>query len=129
MASNDRLMNKQAGVTLGGMMFFLMLLTFAAYIAARVVPAYMDYWMVRSTLEQIASQADVGDRSNEQIRDQLMKQLRLNNVTVVDRSDLSIERIPGGVYLSVPMASKKPFMGPLHLCMEFQAEARSTGGR
>lgn len=119
---------KQSGVTLGGMVFFLLLLSLAAYTAVRVVPAYMDYWLVEQTLDNLAAQPSVTAESDERIREHFAKQLELNDITLVDRSDLYIERLPGGVRLSATFSAKKPFFGPLNLCLDFQAEARSGAG-
>lgn len=119
---------KQSGVTLGGMVFFLLLVSLAAYTAVRVVPTYMDYWLVEQALENLAAQPNVAADSDEQIREHFAKQLSLNNITLADRSDLYIERVPSGVRLSATFSAKKPFMGPLNLCLDFQAEASSGAG-
>jgi hypothetical protein len=118
-------MKQQRGVTLGGMMFFMLLMILAAYMAARIVPAYMDYLLVDKTLSGIATQAGLQDSSDESIRTQFAKQLRLNNITVVGRDDLMVERIPGGVHLSTAFTVKRPFFGSVSFCMDFQSDATS----
>jgi len=118
-------MKRQTGVTLSGMMFFMLLLIMAAYTASRIVPGYMDYWVVGRALDHLAAQPDIQKSSDESIRAQFAKQLSLNNVTQVNRTDLLIERIPGGVKLSAALSAKHPFIGPVSLCLDFQAEASS----
>jgi len=44
-------------------------------------------------------------------------------VKVVTQDDLVIEQVPGGVRLSTSFSVKEHFMGPVNLCMDFQAEA------
>ena len=121
-------MNKQTGVTLGGMMIFLFLMGLAAYSATRVIPAYMDYWLVQRTLDQLVRQDNLANGDDEHIREQFAKHLSLNNITLVKRSDLLIERIPSGVRLSATFSTKRPYMGSVNLCLDFQAEASSGGG-
>ncbi|MDO9225882.1 MAG: DUF4845 domain-containing protein [Pseudomonadota bacterium] len=118
-------MKRQIGATLGGMIFFLLLLSLAAYTASRVIPAYMDYWLVQRALVKLVAQANPQGQDDEQLREQFTKQLSLNNITLAKRSDLYIERIPTGVRLTVTFSAKRPFLGPVHLCMDFQAEAQS----
>lgn len=118
-------MKRHFGTTLSGMIFFLLLLILAAYTASRVIPAYMDYWLVQRTLDNLVAQASPQVQADEQLREQFAKQLSLNNITLAKRSDLYIERIPTGVRLTVTFSAKRPFLGPVHLCMDFQAEASS----
>lgn len=121
-------MNKQSGVTLGGMIIFLFFMGLLAYTATRVLPAYMDFWLVQRTLDQLVKQDKLADSNDERIREQFSKHLSLNNITLVTRSDLLIERIPSGVRLSATFSTKRPYMGPVSLCLDFQAEASGGAG-
>jgi hypothetical protein len=121
-------MNRQSGVTLGGMIFFLLLLGLAAYTATRVIPAYMDYWLVQRALDELVAQPNLQDTADDRIREQFAKKLSLDNITLATRSDLYIERIPAGMRLTASFSAKRPFLGPVNLCMDFQAEA-SSGAR
>ena len=118
-------MKHQRGVTLGGVFFFMMLVGFAAYSAARVLPAYMDYWVVEKVMRNIVEQPNIQDMKEGELRLKFARELNLNNVKVVTYDDLVIDQIPGGLRLSISFSVKKPFMGPVNLCMDFQAEANS----
>lgn len=118
-------MKRQSGATLGGLIIFMMLLSLAAYSAFRIVPAYMDYWLVGRALDKLVALPSIQSRSDEDIRAEFAKQLSFNNVTLAKRSDLLIERIPDGVRLSANFSAKSPFLGSVNLCMDFQAEASS----
>lgn len=116
-------MIKQRGVTLGGLLIFLVLASFFAYAGSRILPVYMDYWLVKRELQNLAVQPNVQNITDESIREQFAKQLHFNRITLATRSDLLIERIHSGVRLSAALSAKRPFIGPVNLCMEFQAEA------
>lgn len=118
-------MKRQTGATLGGLMFFMLLLSLAVYSAFRIVPAYMDYWLVGRALDKLVELPSIQSSSDEDIRAEFAKQLNFNNVTLAKRSDLFIERVPGGVRLSANFSVKSPFLGPVNLCMDFQAAASS----
>ncbi|MDP2433022.1 MAG: DUF4845 domain-containing protein [Pseudomonadota bacterium] len=120
-------MKRQSGATLSGLVFFLMLLGLAVYSAYRIVPAYMDYWLVGRVLDTLVAQPSLKNGSDESIRAQFAKQLNFNNITLANRSDLLIERPGGGLVLSAAFSVKRPFFGPINLCLEFQAEASSGG--
>jgi len=115
-------MKRQRGFTLGGVFFLMMLLGFAAYAAARVLPAYMDYWVIKKIMRNVVDQPNVNDLKESDLRLKYAKELNLNNVKVVTPDDLVIEQVPGGVRLSANFSVKEHFMGPVNLCMDFQAE-------
>ena len=123
-------MKRQTGFTLSGLIFFLLLLVLALYTAMRIAPIYVDYWVVNRALSDLAAQPNLQDSDDDSIRTLFGKQLSLNNVTRVTRSDLLIERLPGRVKLSTAITAKRPFLGPISLCLDFQAEAnaKSTAG-
>lgn len=119
-------MKHQRGVTLGGVFFFMMLIGFAAYAAARVLPAYMDYWVVKKVMRNVLDQPNLLDIKESELRLKFTKEMSLNNVKVVTADDLVIDQIPGGLRLSTGFSVKKPFMGPVNLCMDFLAEEVSS---
>ena len=119
---------QQTGFTLSGMMMFLLVMVLALYTASRIVPSYMDYWVVDKTLKNLVALPDIQNSSDTSIRDQFDKQLSVNNITQITRDDLSIERKSGGIRLSVEFSAKKPFLGRMSLCLDFQSAAHSGGG-
>jgi hypothetical protein len=120
-------MRNQQGITLGGMILFLMLMILAFYAASRIVPTYADYWLVGRALDTVLAQPNIQSSSDEGIREQFDKQLHFNNVTAATRSDLLIEHVPMGLHLSVTISAKRPFIGPVSFCMDFVAEAGAAG--
>ncbi|OYY92755.1 MAG: hypothetical protein B7Y41_14330 [Hydrogenophilales bacterium 28-61-23] len=119
------LIKRQRGITLGGVFMFMIFVGFGAYVAARVLPAYFDYWTVQRIMKNILEQPDIGDIKESAIRAKFLKELQLNNMKTVSEDDLQVEWIPNGVRLSVEFSMKQPFMGPVSLCMDFKAEATS----
>lgn len=116
-------MKNQRGFTLGGVFFFMILVGFFIYAAARILPAYMDYWVVKKVLTNTLTQPDAANLKERDIRTKFTKEMSLNNVQVVSADDLVFEPIANGMKVSVEFSVKKPFMGPVNLCMDFHAEA------
>ena len=117
---------QQRGITLSGVMFFMILVGFSAYSAARVLPGYFDYWSVQRIMKNVVEQPNIQDSKERDIRAKFVKELQINNIETVNSEDLLVEWIPNGVRLSVDFSVKKPFMGPVSLCLDFQAEAASN---
>lgn len=118
-------MKRQRGITLGGVFFFMMLVGFGAYIAARVLPGYFDYWAVQRIMKNVLEMPDIKDAKESAIRTKFNKELQINNMKTVTNDDLIVEWVPNGLRLSVAFSIKQPFMGPVSLCLDFQAEATS----
>lgn len=118
-------MKNQRGITLGGMMMFMLLVIFFVYAAARVVPAYIDYWTIQKIMRNVLDQPELMNIKEGELRTKFAKELLLNNIKVVTVNDLEIDQIPGGIRLSTSFSVKQPFMGPVNLCMDFLAEASS----
>lgn len=116
---------RQRGMTLGGVMFLMFLMGFVAYAGFRVVPAYMDYWLVEKVLKNTLDDPDILKQKDRAIRDSLARAFSLNNIKVVQADEVEIERTESRVDLSVGFSIRQPFMGPINLCMEFQARAAS----
>jgi Tfp pilus assembly protein PilX len=118
-------LKRQRGITLGGVFVFMMVMGFAAYIAARVLPGYMDYWTVQRIMKNVLEMPDVNNAKESAIRAKFNKELQINNMKTVSNDDLIVEWVPNGVRLSVSFSMKQPFMGPVSLSLDFQAEATS----
>ena len=118
-------MKYQRGVTLGGMLMFMILIGFGVYAAARVLPAYMDFWVIKKIMHNVVDQPELTSLKERDLRLKFQKELALNNVKVISGDDLIIDQIPGGIRLSASFSSKQPFIGPVSLCMDFQAEVSS----
>ena len=120
------LIKRQRGITLGGVMMFMMFIGFGAYVAARILPGYFDYWTVQRIMKNVLQQPDIVEAKEKAIRAKFEKELQMNNMKSVTGEDLSIDWIPNGVRLSVDFSMKQPFMGPVSFCMDFHAEATSN---
>ncbi len=118
-------MKYQRGVTLGGVFIFMMLIGFAAYSAARILPAFMDYWVIKKVMRNVLDQPNLLEIKESELRLKFAKEMSLNNVKVVTADDLIIDQIPGGLRLTTGFSVKTPFMGQVNLCMDFRAEEAS----
>lgn len=114
-------MKTQRGVTLIGLIFFLFLGTIVALLAFRVVPFYVDYFTMRSMLQNLASEKrDARDR--ELMQDFEMR-ANANYLNAYRAKDLEINRDQGVLTLSVVMTDKKPLGAGISLLMELEAKA------
>jgi hypothetical protein len=60
-------MKRQSGISMIGFIIILIIAAFFAYTAMKLVPAYMDYFSVSKALNTVATQAQSGDMSAEEL--------------------------------------------------------------
>ncbi|HNQ04135.1 MAG TPA: DUF4845 domain-containing protein [Thiobacillaceae bacterium] len=118
-------MRKQLGMSLGGLLLLLLLIIFMVYAAARIVPAYMDYWALEHIMENALQSLGDERLTPQTIRSRFVKELNLNNIKTVTGADLVIEPTQAGYKLTAEYSVKEPFWREIHLCMDFKAERES----
>jgi hypothetical protein len=117
-------MKTEKGVTLIGLMFFLALGTIVALIGFRVVPFYIDYFTMRSMLQNLATEKrDAPDRD---LRRDFDMRANTNYLIGYTAKNLDISRDKGRLTLSVDMSDRKPLVGGVSLLMELTAEASAV---
>ena len=114
-------MNGQKGFTLLTLMFLLMLFGFAALVAMKTVPTYIDYFAVKKSLENILENGT--DQTPLELRETFAKRMDVNSIYTIKGSELEISRDNGMLTLSVPVSSKKPFAGGISISVDLVASA------
>ncbi|MFA5081379.1 MAG: DUF4845 domain-containing protein [Hydrogenophilaceae bacterium] len=114
-------MYRQKGFTLLTLIFLLALAVFAALVAMKTVPTYIDYFAVTKSLENILAQGT--DQSAFEMRQTFERRLDVNSIYNVKSKDLEISKDNGMLTLSVPISSKKPFAGGISISVDLVATA------
>ncbi|MFZ5485247.1 MAG: DUF4845 domain-containing protein [Pseudomonadota bacterium] len=113
-------MRKQGGFTLMTLIFLLALASFFALIGFKVAPAYMKYFAVKNSLQNILKED--GGRTNEELRRTFAARMDVNYVQDIEPSDLEISRDDGMLTLSVPINSKEHIAGGVSVAIDLVAE-------
>ncbi len=113
----------QRGFTFFGLMLFSAFLLFAGYTAMRLMPAYMDYWMVQRAVVDLAANPELVGEGDSQYRDAFEKRMRLNNIDTVNRRALVVEKTKEGVRLSAAWTVRTHYIRQINLCLDFRAES------
>jgi hypothetical protein len=116
----------QRGLTMTGLLFFALLLGFVAYTASRLLPAYLDYWAVKKALVDMSRDPSLSGAGLAAYRDAFDKRLYVSNITDVGRKDLEMEKRKDGVRLMASWTVRKPFIGPVNLCLDFKADSATV---
>ena len=111
-------MQKQRGVSLMGLIITLGILGFLGVMAAKLMPAYIDYFSVKkmfSTMEQ-AGDLKLGVR---EIRKSFDTRNAIENVQAVKGDDLEITKEGGETIVTASWSVKIPMVSNVSACLDF----------
>ena len=111
--------NKQRGVTLSGLVIWCVILIFLAIGGMKVVPAYVEAQTIKGILKTVAKDPDMQEAAPKDIREAYGKRAMMNNITVIDASDIEIHKVGRSLKLSVGYSKKIELVGNASLLLEF----------
>ena len=121
--------SKQAGVTLIGFLFIMIIVGFFAYMAMKLLPSYSEYMGVTKSMKQIATEGTAGKSLND-IRRELMFKMSFQYVddATVRPANITIQRDPnGGNQLNVTYDKQIPFIYNIDFLLHFDKSVPLQG--
>lgn len=109
----------QAGLSLAGFMFVIVIVGLVAVLAMKVVPTVLEYRAVKNAVAK-ASQAE----SPAAIKESFEKQRTTSYIDSVSAGDLEIVKTATGFDVSVAYEKRIPLVGPASLVLDYQASSR-----
>jgi len=110
----------QAGLSLAGFMFVIVIVALLAVLAMQVVPSVVEYSAIKKAL---VSAANSGSTPRE-IRDAFDRQRTTTYIESVTGRDLEIEKTESGYDVSVAYQKTIPLVGPASLVLDYEASNR-----
>lgn len=114
---------KQRGISLLGMLFFSALLVIVALFAMQIVPAYAEFISVKKVLRNM-KQDPLASMTPKEIKDAFDKRASLEYISVIDGSDVHVERSEDGeTVVAVEYQVVKPIAANISVLMDFSARS------
>jgi len=112
-------MLKQRGLSLWGVIFGLGLLGFVGVSAAKLLPAYSEYYSVKKIFNQMEASGSLPAMSVRDIRREYEKRNAIEDVKSVRGDDIEVTKAGGETVLSASWSAKVPMAGNLNACVDF----------
>jgi len=112
----------QRGLSPLSMLFLLGCIGFVAFIAIRIVPIYMADWTVKAAIEGLAMEPNVMQRTPVDLRSTLSKRFNINDIDVIQPSDVHISKDNGRLVVGVEYEVRKPLIGNIDVVVKFSHE-------
>ena len=109
---------RQRGMTVIGMLLLLIVIAFVALIAMKVVPMYIQYFTVKSTIESVRKEPQIAQMSPTDIQNAIQKRFDIGYVDNITARDLKIRNDRGGRVLDLVYQDKRALFYGLSVVLE-----------
>jgi hypothetical protein len=114
---------KQQGMSLIGFLMVLSLLGFFAFLGMRLFPVYTEYRSVKSDMEGMVNEPNVGQMSPAQVKDRLFRRFYISYVENVKQEHVTFDR-NNGYNMTVKYEVRKPLMYNLDFVAKFEHKVK-----
>lgn len=113
----------QAGITLTGLIFALVVVGLIAALAMKVVPTAIEY----SSIKKATQFAKSSGKTVREIQESFDKQSTVNYFDAISGKDLIITKVGDEIEVSFSYQKKIPLFGPASLLLEYQGTTAKDG--
>lgn len=111
--------NKQRGMSVVTLALLLVLIGFAALVALKLAPIYIEGFKVEASLESLKNQPDVAAKTGPEIERLLLNRLDINDVDNVHHENIEIKRLERGVTVRVKYEVREEMFGNVDVVVKF----------
>ena len=115
--------SKQRGVSISGLLVWLVLLIFAAIFTMKLVPAYIEYAQINKIFNTIAHDPELQGGTIKNVRESYSKRAMIDNVSVLAADDIEIAKGASGISLSASYQVKIPLVANISLLLDFTSSS------
>ncbi|NVJ66220.1 MAG: DUF4845 domain-containing protein [Gammaproteobacteria bacterium] len=113
--------NKVTGVTAAGWLIIVMVVLFFIYLAIKLIPVYMEYGSIKSSMTSLYEQR-VGNQTPGEIKKLFQRRLDVNDIEIIKGSDAVVTATPQGKVIVVEYEKKVHLFGNVSALVEFKNE-------
>ena len=111
--------NRQRGFSFSGFLVFAVIFIFAAIGGMKLIPAYIQDARIKSIFNTIVHDPEMRSASVKDIRESFSKRAMMDNITIIQPSDVEIDKSDGGISLGASYSVKIPLAATATLVLEF----------
>lgn len=118
---------RQAGMSILGMLVIAMMVGFFVMCAIRMSPPFFEYLSVRKIVESIASEHGADKFSVSDIRRRISNQFNTNQIYELKPKEVEVYRRDGKTYIDANYEVRIPIMGRIDAVLKFDDLTYVTG--
>jgi len=110
---------KQTGLSLGGLLFGGMILIFAALLAMKLAPSYIEYFNAKKAIYSIANENP--DASVLDVRKSFDARATIDDITSIRAADIEVTKDRGLLVISFAYRKEIRLFSNVSICIDFAA--------
>ncbi len=115
--------DRTSGFTMRAFLAVLVFVVFLAAVLMRLVPVYLEYFGVKSSLERLSTEQGLTKASTRRIKDRLLRQFDINNIENVGRDDIEVVKEGGRRTVVVEYEVRRPLLANIDMVVHFREQA------
>jgi hypothetical protein len=119
--------SRQSGLTLIGFLFVLLIAGFFAYMAMKLVPAYMSYFSLSKAMTQVSTESVDGKTQNDIRRDFMFKLSFQYADELIKPQNITFVRKQGGTDMQVVYDQRIHFVYNIDFLLHFEKTVTLKG--
>lgn len=109
----------QTGLGLFTLIIWLMLGAFVVVSVAKVIPAYVEYFAIKRTFQDMAKDQQLAGAQRADIRLSFQHHAEIDDITSIGPGDIQIDQQGGQLHLSASYQVQKPIAGNMGIYLDF----------
>lgn len=109
---------RQRGMTVIGMLLLIIVIAFIALIGMKVVPMYIQYYSIKSTVESIRKEPQLAQMSTQDIHNGIQKRFDIGYVENVKASDLKVRNDRSGRVIDLVYQDEREVFNKLFVVLK-----------
>ena len=116
-------LRKQKGLSISGLMFWVVILILIAILGMKVAPAYIENSAIEKVFNAIVNDASLQNATAGQIRQSYNKRPQIDRIDVITAKDIVINKEKGKTQLSVNYTVLIPLFSNISLHIDFEPKS------
>lgn len=115
---------RQKGIGFIGLAFVVIVVGALLLLGFRLLPAYLQFYTVKSALNEITHNPELKNASLQEIRSAFDKRGMVNDIKVISGKDIEIEKgSAGGFTVAANYSQQIPLFQNVSACIDFSASS------
>ncbi len=111
---------QQRGLTFISFIVVLSVLMSVGYLGLKLVPHYINFYSVKSSMQALAEESRSEAMSVGQMRSRMLQKLNVNFITDIAAQDIKFSRTGSGNLMVVDYRNCESIVGNVEVCMNFK---------
>jgi Tfp pilus assembly protein PilE len=113
-------LNRQRGVSLGGLLIICFIIGIVALLAMKVLPEYIEYGSIRKVTTAIVQDPAMKTATLADVKTSFSKRAEIDNIKIINADDLDITKEDDKLVISFSYTKKVPLFANISLLIDFE---------